>query len=382
MVELQTYFSPPADDLRIVDESLGQFIIQGWQKEYSIDGIRIALFSVTDYRNNPNVSEKSNSSAFFVRESLYGMVKGQIACKIVDLGELKIGKNHRDTFFALAFIFSELHKKSIVPILFGSDDSMVYSMYQHFNQLGDRINHLHIDYMYDNQPEELNIVNQNCYFHKIATDFKQIVQEVTLLGTQSYYCNLEPFFFGTKASIINHRLGLLRAELFESEALFRNSDCVSFDLNAIRISDNPANYLGMPNGLYAEEACQIAWYAGYSAKVSLFGLFNYFSEFDERKTGAKLVAQIIWHFIDGCSKRLGEDPQISIDKFLQLHVNVESIRQELVFFKSILSNRYWLKLVPLKTEKREKFLPVSKPEYLNAVNNQVSDRIYFYLSQC
>ncbi|MDD2563634.1 MAG: hypothetical protein PHU27_05410 [Salinivirgaceae bacterium] len=381
MLELQTYFTAPADDLTIVDGTLGQFIFQGWHKKQSDADIRIALFSVADYRNNPHISEKSSSSAFHVREQLYGLTKGQISRKIIDLGELKIGKTRRDTYFALAFIFCELHKKKIVPIFFGSDDSMIYSIYQYFTQIGDPLNHLHIDYMFDNQHEELNIVNQDCYFHKIQTDFKQNVQELTILGTQSYYCDLEPFFSETNSLIINHRLGLLRAELFESEAFFRNSDSVSFDLNAIRMSDNPANYLGMPNGLYAEEACQLAWYAGYSERVSLFGLFNYFSEYDNRKAGAKLVAQIIWHFFDGCSKRLGEDPHFSIDQFLQLHVNVESIRQELVFCKSILSNRYWLKLPTINEGKGDKFLAVSKPEYLNAVNNLISDRIYFYLTQ-
>ena len=90
----------------------------------------------------------------------------------------------------------------------------------------------------------------------------------------------------------------------------------------------------MPNGFYAEEICQLAWYAGYSGQTSVFGVFNYFSDFDFRDTGSKLISQIIWHFIDGYMQNPSENPENGLKNFEQLHVFCEIISTDLLFIKS------------------------------------------------
>jgi arginase family enzyme len=54
----------------------------------------------------------------------------------------------------------------------------------------------------------------------------------------------------------------------ETEPILRSSHLMMFDLNSLRLSDAPGTSNKSPNGLYAEEACQIIRYAGLSNRIS------------------------------------------------------------------------------------------------------------------
>jgi hypothetical protein len=43
--------------------------------------------------------------------------------------------------------------------------------------------------------------------------------------------------------------------------LLRDADLVSFDISAVKQSEAPASRFASPNGLAAEDACQLARYA-------------------------------------------------------------------------------------------------------------------------
>jgi len=58
------------------------------------------------------------------------------------------------------------------------------------------------------------------------------------------------------------RLGSLRGNIGNCEPLMRNSTHFYMDMRCVRVADFPDNSEQSPNGLYAEELCQISRYIG------------------------------------------------------------------------------------------------------------------------
>ena len=175
-----------------------------------------------------------------------------------------------------------------------------------------------------------------------------------------------------------YRLGYVRQNIEEVEPYIRNADMVSFDISSIRISDAPGNNLALPNGFYGEEACQIARYAGISDKLSSIGFYEYNPSLDIRNQTAKLIAQIIWYFIDGYYNRKNDLPHIQKDDYYKYNVALKIDKQLIVFYKSKKSDRWWME-VPCPTEINSKYqrhylVPCSYNDYLEALKEEMPDR--------
>ncbi len=380
MVELKPFFRKPENIMGRDRNYEGKHLDSAWECDFHIHGKKIALLGVPDARGVNGIEKICHESPGKIRNQLLQLISNH-SNMVIDLGDLVEGKTFRDTFFALGQVVHALIEKNVVPVIIGCSDAFIYSIYNALSISNIKARHVHIDYRYDDLSEEYDIVTNDNYFGRIKEKFYNQISEISLLGYQTYYGSSESFSMSGDIPHTNYRLGWIRSNLLDTEPIFRNAEITTLDLNSVRISDNPANSLGMPNGLYAEEICQLAWYAGYSDKLSIFGVFNYISHFDNRDSGARLVAQIIWHFIEGFAQRQTEIPNENSEKFVQLHVNLESIGQKLVFIKSNKTGRFWLKINKSGTVPKEIMLPVSKQEYFNAVNNQVSDKMLFYLTQ-
>jgi arginase family enzyme len=380
MIEIKPYFQQPEHLPGNTVCNTGMRIARAWENGFQLNGKKIALVGVPDTRNVRGIEKATPETTHKIRQQLSQLASCHSSL-VIDLGDMVEGKTVRDTFFALAQVVQYLLGQEIIPVLMGCSDSFIYGIYNAIHNTNSIVRHVHIDYRFDNQIEEFDIVTNENYFERVLAHFPKNITEISLMGYQTYYEPSEPFSIKGEIPITNYRLGWVRDNLLETEAILRNAGLVTIDMNSVRISDNPANALGMPNGLYAEEMCQLAWYAGYADKLTVFGIFNYFAPFDNRDAGARLTAQLLWHFLEGYAQRQGETPNDGSEKFVQLHVNLDSIGQKLIFLKSNKTGRFWLKVSPGKEPLKEKMLPVSKQEYYNAVNNQVSEKILFYLTQ-
>ena len=134
------------------------------------------------------------------------------------------------------------------------------------------------------------------------------------------------------------------------------------------------NLNGIPNGFYAEQICQIARYAGISDKVTSFGVFNFESV---NVMSDKLLAEIIWYFIQGTMSRKGDFPIGSKSEYTRFTVFLEESGREIVFFKSNKSARWWME-VPYPPQSGTKYerhhmVPCNKLDYDNAMNNEMPD---------
>ena len=160
------------------------------------------------------------------------------------------------------------------------------------------------------------------------------------------------------------------------EPLVRNADILSFDLNAIRGSDYHANAMHLPHGLYGEDACRIMRYAGLSDKLTSLGIFNFNSSSD-LEFDANLVAQMMWYFIEGYNNRKKDYPFSSKADYTKYLVSIDNFKDEIVFYKSDKSSRWWLEVPYPKRDgvkyDRHLLVPCDYEDYQNALKNELPD---------
>ena len=175
-----------------------------------------------------------------------------------------------------------------------------------------------------------------------------------------------------------YRLGAVRENLEEVEPLVRNADMISVDVSAVRQSDAPGNGNASPNGFYGEEICKIIRYAGLSDKLSSIGFYEVNPRLDVNNQTAHLVAQMMWHFVDGYYNRKHDHPYKDKKDYVKYTVSIKDHKDQLIFYKSKKSDRWWMD-VPVKNNykniyEKHHLVPCSYSDYETACKDDVPDR--------
>ena len=157
--------------------------------------------------------------------------------------------------------------------------------------------------------------------------------------------------------------------------MLRDADVVTLDLNSVKSSEVSLKQKFSPNGFNGREICAISRYAGISNKVTSFGIYEYNPSQNDEAT-AMLIAQIIWYFIEGVNYRVKDDDFTDDSSYQKYIMLVES--QELVFYKSNKTGRWWIE-IPFLTEinnklKRHTLLPCTHEDYLAACEQEIPER--------
>jgi hypothetical protein len=126
-----------------------------------------------------------------------------------------------------------------------------------------------------------------------------------------------------------------------------------------------------------EEACQLCRYAGMSNDLMSAGFYDLNPSQDRNHVSSALVAQMIWYFMEGYTNRRNDYPVAESKDYLIYHTTNKNMNRELTFYKSVLSNRWWMEVpYPHERSKHEgKFLvPCSYKDYQTAQNDEIPDR--------
>jgi hypothetical protein len=165
---------------------------------------------------------------------------------------------------------------------------------------------------------------------------------LNFLAYQTYLSDPEVLGKLSSRNFETLRLGKFRENSRIYEPALRDSDIFSLDIASIRKSEiaDSAYYL---DGLYSEEVCLISRHAGMSDKMKIA---NIFCPDKIRKNSQKneLIAQIIWHIIDGFANRANEimlNNANGIKKFL---INLEQPEEQFIFYHSDITNRWWMEI--------------------------------------
>ncbi|MEG2666360.1 MAG: formimidoylglutamase [Bacteroidales bacterium] len=296
----------------------------------------------------------------------------------MDLGNLKTGKTIQDTYFALCETITCLLAQKTVVILLGGSQDLTYAMYKAYAKLNQMVNLLNIDSAFDFGDPDVPMKN-NSYMGKIIVDPANYLFNYTNIGYQTYMVEGEAISLMSKLYFDAYRYGFFRGEIKEAEPMIRDSDCVTIDLSAIRYSDSPANNYARPTGFTSEDACQMMHYAGLSDQVSTVGLFEYHRLLDSNEQSAKLLAEMIWCFVDGFLHRLNDHPcQNNGMNYKKYMVTLEDSDHELTFYKCKETDRWWMEL-PCDGRQQEKynrhrFISCSYKDYQTALSNETPER--------
>lgn len=342
----------------------------------SIDGIDLAFFSVSEDRGS-KFNQGSAKGADIVREYLYKLYQGPYSVKIADLGNIDSGNNLSDTYFAIKESVDFLLKKNVVPIIIGGSKDLSYGNYLAYTKQEQTINIVDIDSQFSLGNSD-DIINSENYLGKILFHQPNILFNYSNLGYQTYFVNqkelnlIEDLFFDI------HRLGLMKSEIQDAEPIIRNADMISFSLGAISQISAPANKYSSPNGLNGEQACQLARYAGMSDKLTSIGFYEFNPLVNDNDQTAHLLSQMIWYFIDGFYNRKQDFPACNKNEYLKYTVAIDEGEQELSFYKSPKSDRWWMD-VPYHHNFRKKYerhlmLPCSYKDYKVATENEIPER--------
>lgn len=376
MKDISIYFQPVQYEMEIFPENtLGssmQIHRDGNFPELKKGGI--ALLYCPEFRRGKADFHGRRDDRF--RSELYPLFPTiQWKKTLYDLGDLLPGERIEDTYFALQQVIAELVKYDIIPVVVGGSQDLTFAQYQAYQQLEQTVNLTTIDYRFDlGAPEE--DVSMDGYLSQILMHRPCYLFNQSTIGLQMPFIQHSELDLFEKLYFDACRLGEFNSDFKIAEPLLRNADLLSLDLLSLRKSEVEGASFVQPNGFYADQICQISKYAGISDKLTSFGIYNLFPDQLGQVTHA-LVAQIIWYFIDGVSQRCGDFPLGSKKDYLKFRVHLEDRQDELVFYKSNKSERWWME-VPYPPKEGVRFerhhmVPCNFEDYQRAMQNELPD---------
>ncbi|MCL2727244.1 MAG: hypothetical protein FWD56_02535 [Bacteroidales bacterium] len=167
------------------------------------------------------------------------------------------------------------------------------------------------------------------------------------------------------------RLGSFRENFVAAEPLIRHNSLNLIDLTAIRYSDAPDGLGTSPNGLYAEELCQLVRYMGVSSNLDACYIWGYPKGGKSSPITTRLLAQVLWHLFESISTGQNEDPYCPNQQVLFTHreVYIGSQNHILFFLHSNQTERWWIKL--LLEDGISYFIPCTYEEYAAALKGEL-----------
>ena len=351
------------------NQTLGKKVVLHTQTDFPVlENIALALITVNESRGAAKENEDCNFDRF--RKEFYSLYPGNWNVSLADLGTIEAGASIEDTYFVLKKLVEELVKKKIIPIVIGGSQDLTYAMYRAYDNLDQMVNLVAVDNQFDFAKE--NAFPSNSYLSKIIIEEPTNLFNYANLGYQTYYNSQEEIDLIEKMYFEAYRLGEVATNIAVAEPVFRDADLVSIDVTAVQ-SSYSGNFMQFnPNGFNGKEICSLTRYAGISDKVTSFGIFN----FNVTSQEAVLIAQMVWYFIEGFSFRSNEYPFGSKEKYIKYIVPIDD--EELVFYKSHISGRWWIE-IPFLTNvnnklKRVTLLPCTNEDYLAACEQEIPER--------
>ncbi len=332
-------------------------------------GFDAVLIGITEKRNS--ICKDDANLPDLIRKKLYTFSSPGSNKKIADLGNFINGNSLEDTYFGLRYVLAFLLKKNIIPVLMGGSNHIAFAAYLAYESIKKNISITAISSRIDLLQSEDDL--HESYLNKILNFKGDHLFNYSILGFQTCFVSKQELELLDKLYFDSYRLGSVRNNLRDIEPVMRDTDFLAFDLSSIKQSDAPGSSNPSPNGFYSEEACQISRYAGISDKLTSFGIFEICTEKDINEQTINLSAQIIWYFLEGLNYRIKEYPLNNPGSFTKYIVTLEGKGEDLVFYKSQESNRWWLE-IPSTLYNSKVIIASSYDDYQKASNQELPDR--------
>ena len=342
-------------------------ILEKNQSKLSLDKATVVLLGVEDDRNA--VIKGSAKAPNKIRQHLYYLNRISPRFKILDMGNIKIGKTANDTYFALRDVCSFLIQQGKTVIILGGSQDLTFGITKAFEN--NSFSLVNIDPKIDSK-KGIKTINSENYLNFIFEKQPNLFAH-TILGYQNYFTDGLEFDYTNDIGTETKRLGEIRYNMAGIEPYLRDADILSFDINSIRQLEAPGQYFRSPNGLYAEEACQIGHYAGMADQLKIAAFFNLIPRLDHDDLSSKLMAQVVWHFLEGFYAKNMESPNNQADEFNEFLLEIDDIDLPLTFYQSKKTGRWWMKIAD-QEDSIERIVSCTEEDYKLAAQNEIPDR--------
>ncbi len=389
-MELSTYFEPI--DNAVVDFQSRAFRpmlgdnVQAHTAEGGfpdIDAATLVLLGVREDRASTD-NMGCGMAPDYVRHYLYRLAVPHPDFALVDLGNIEAAATPRDTYFAFIEVMQHLLDRGKTVVVLGGSDDLVFPIYKAYEVLGRVINICSVDSRFN--LEGGDEVNSSNYLQHIILQQPNYLFDYVGMGYQSYFVGKEMVDLMDELKFSTRRLGELQADMERCEPLVRYSDVVAIDVSAIRQSDAPANASPSPHGFYGEEICRIARFAGMSDKTSTFGIFEMNPAYDRDGQTAHMLAHAVWFFLEGYHFRMGDFPSRDKQSYRRYTAMLSDHGIEIVFYKSLKSDRWWMEVPCDDDERRQRYLrhtlvPCNYSDYMRAMENDIPELWWHYYNR-
>lgn len=332
----------------------------------------VAIIGIPEYRNSP-VSYESVKDTF--RAELYNLYIGDNwTRRMYDLGTISPGEKIEDSYFALAQVVSELIRQDVLPIVIGGGQDLTLACYKGFEALEQMVNICAVDSRLDIGEPHVAVRSAG-YVSHLLMQRPCFLFNYANIGMQRPLVQAKEVELFDKLYFDICRLGEFNGDFRIAEPYLRNSDILSIDFTSIKSAESDPVKYGNANGFRADQICQIAKYAGVSDKMSCLGVFDVVP--GHGQVARDLLAQIIWYFLDGVAQRYGDFPLGSKKNYTKFHVHLDDFEDDLVFYKSDKSGRWWLEVKYLSRDnskyERHTLVPCNQEDYKRALENVIPD---------
>jgi arginase family enzyme len=341
-----------------------------YQQTRSLEGYSVAILGVEDYRGYI-ANKGTEKAADEVRKQLYQCSAFTNGMQLLDLGNIKAGATYVDTLVAVVETLHELFKHNVITIIIGGDAALSSAQFKAYEIFENQITVAQIasKVVWENSDVDIHKTYLKDFF------LSGFLRKYNLVAYQSYFIQEKQLSFLSSKNHDVLRVGKIREHVFEAEPYLREAAMVTYNINAIRYSDAPGQPDPSPNGLFGDEACAMARYAGMSDQLMSIGIYDFNPDLDKSNITAKQVAQMVWYFMEGISLRRSDYPIVDENDFNTYIVQIDDAENDFIFLKSKKSDRWWMKITYDKRDLQKHILvPCTYKDYLSALNNEIPER--------
>jgi hypothetical protein len=294
-----------------------------------------------------------------VRKSLYGLYCEHEA-GISDLGNIAQPKNDE-----LKEIIKTLSDKNIFTVIIGSSVDVLPVC---------------LEALSDKNSVSASLVSPavvgSGFTDSLINSKYRNLFDFNFLAYQTYLSDPETLNKLSSCYFETLRLGKFRENNRIYEPALRDSDIFSLDMASVRKSEIADSLYSGLNGLYSEEVCQIARYAGISDNLKIASIFCH-DKIEKKGQKSALIAQIIWHIVDGIANRAGEITLNNVNGIKKFLINFEQPAEQLVFYYSEITSRWWME-IRVNFEKKPFIISCTEDDYKTACRKEIPLRWLWY----
>lgn len=356
MMDFENFILPPRE-ISTEKWQMGSLMIEEIQPN------SIVLLYLSDYRGAGGDTEPFDFQDF--RKEFYQLSKADFTTSICDLGSVISGKNLEDTHYILEDILISILHQNANPVVIGGGNDFSYVLFSALNKYMKNIDYSHFSPYISLKKEGENLKEDN-FIHKIFTNREFSLKKFSLLGYQRHLSDLKSIELIDSVDFDVLRLSELMNTTHKAEPLFRNSNLVTLNCDAVESFFGAFSMNPSVNGLNKREICAYMKEIGLLENLKIFGLFN----FNIKTTNPmyfQLLAQMIWYLLEGINIQRSHPKQRVYEKFIVLFDN-----QEFVFRKDTFTGHWYFG----QDENIEKCFPCSFEDYENAKKGFINKRFF------